>query len=182
MHLHNFFYYFSLEGKSGGLSSTNFTFLPQTTGGQDDREELKRVLKADFSILETLLEESILRHPGLELKKTPILVDSPVAFSAGFKFAVRVKQNFLKKNNIMGLSSYATDTVSLTYRINKTSLEGKVELKTSLGHDLSLAAMEKILALPALIVSDAAQREIKNLRRVVAMDPGTDPKIVLENF
>ena len=25
MHLHNFFYYFSLEGKSGGLSNTDFT-------------------------------------------------------------------------------------------------------------------------------------------------------------
>lgn len=191
MELVRIHYYFSVEGRRGGLFSLEFKFLPQT----EQNEPVQEALKQDFKTLESLLDRVLLGGRGWSFEKTPIFSDSPHSTRVGYEyrgswksgplgFAKRLIESFLPVFGKTAWSNWPGPFHSLTCILHGTvgkmqAGEMSLELRLTLYHKLNCLLLKQVLALPGLSVAPKAKQELEKLERLLALHR-EDPERLLE--
>lgn len=201
MILNNFSYYFSLKGQRGGIYSEEFVFIPELgSSSLNNSHSIKSILRNDFTVIETLIDELILRDNNFTIEKIPVFSDSPHSMTAGFEYSGKRKGsagNFIK-TFIFSFSRmftklqdrmledqedfFTTISSNLSYSIGKIqtdSCNAKIILKISLGHNLNLLVLNKILNLSILKLSPEAEMEVNNIKKIISMNKTFEPQQLL---
>jgi len=204
MLLDRFSYYFSVKGREGGLFSLTFEFLPDATlAEQDNVKMVKQIVKDDFVKLEVLLDELFFSDLLMNVKKTPVLSDSPYILETGYDYEGRGKspgtrvRSFMrnvfpfffdrsKKPGVMiaPIDRFTRLSANLSCRFVKDKTEKNppvISVKLSLGHEVNLSMFRALLTLPPLRLSQHAQSEVNRLQQVLALGRDIDPRKQLES-
>jgi hypothetical protein len=198
MQLYRFFYFFSVKGHTGGLFSLDFQFLPEIqSGAQDQPLSVQEALQRDFEMLESILDGILVHNKRLSVAKTPTYCESSYSIQAGYEYEGTLKRRaFASRRSAITslLPPFAKDTrialrdvfvrlsCELLYAIEKSSTgqtHAKTGLKTTLGHQLNLTVLHKILDLPNLLITPEAEREITKLNRLLDLHK-EDPARLLD--
>jgi len=170
MLLKRFSYYYSVTGDEGGLFSLSFEFCPTARGGGEPaREQLKKLIRDDFSGIEALLDEVLLSgDKNLGFEKLPTLEDSVAISTVGFQYAG---------------TAISAGRATVAYSLEKIDPRAIVALKLQLGHHVNLAIFDKVMAFPDLRIGDDVQENLQQMKAVLAAreQKRTDPMQFLEN-
>jgi len=155
MLLKRFRYYYSVTGDKDGLFSLSFEFCPTVPGGEKPtREQLKGLIRKDFSKIEALLNEALLGDDKKnEFEKLSTLKDSVVDSTFGFQYAGK---------------NFSAGRATVAYRLGNMDRQATVSLKLQLTHHMNMVIFDEVMKLPDLHIEANAQENIQQMEAALA--------------